>query len=169
MRSIFWLVIGLVLGVAGTGLSQLGWIVPPYPDLGHRLYGVKNETAAAVVLHALRATGGPGAKMAFDAGPTHQVVLDDGQRTVIGWFDAELSHIPTNGMSIAVADPRQAAEDAATILKAGGFTAEITAVKAGTATLQIIKSDALLGSALVYRRSWFLLDNPTSRPMPRIQ
>src|SRR4051794_10114155 len=78
--AIYILLIGLVLG--GIGGYILGNYKPcPLIDWGHRLYAVRDERAAAIVT-AILARNELGPRWAFDASPTHQVVLND-QRTVI--------------------------------------------------------------------------------------
>lgn len=161
------LIIVSLLGGFGIGLIVRGDTgVPPYPDPGHRFFGAKSESATAAMLRAIEKTAGYKPASAFDAGPTHQVVLNDGQRTVIAWLD-EGTDGPPNAMSFAVENPHTAAMSAAAELLRSGFTAKITSLVAGGADLVIVESNAMREHGLVFRKPWYRLDPPPGRPLPR--
>jgi hypothetical protein len=161
--------IGLILGILATILIISTWkrFLPPIPDPGHRLFGVRSEKAAAVLLRVMEQHG-MNAVMAFDAGPTHQVVLTD-QRTVIAWFDLETGNLEHNAISLAVSNPQPEAERALKILQDAGFEASATTIPMnGTEHLAVVASNAFDGNVLVFRKPWYKLGRPKQGSLPRL-
>ena len=166
-RSMAWFATGVAVTTLFFGIKDEGWVFPPTPDPGHRLYGAVSEKGAAAILQVL-ALSNLNPKLAFDAGPTHQVVLDDGQRTVIGWFDDAVGNVPKNAISIAVIDPVDAANKAAAIFNADGFASTVNTFKMPGGVLAAVSAKAFVDSAIVYRLPWFILGKPQPRPLPRL-
>src|SRR4051812_43267768 len=111
-KLFFGAVVGTIFGGVMVYLAISGIIVPPFPDTGYCVIGVRNPRAAAVLSEMLRASGGPGVKMAFDEGPTHHVLLDDA-RTIILWKDDTIKNLSQNVRYIAVSDPKASSRAAA--------------------------------------------------------
>ncbi len=165
--------IGYVLFfVAGSAITSLlyeatsGRFIPPLPDPGHRVFGATSESAAAAILHAIAATSDVSPKAAFDAGPTHQVVLGDDQRTVIAWFDPAAGNLPPNAISLAVNDPAMATQQAAAVFKNAGFSVQVHSISAGGAVLYVVVTNAFADAALVYRKPWYRMGHPAWRQVP---
>lgn len=93
---------------------------------GHNCWAVKNEDAAKAVGTIFSELLGLKEKFTFDPGTTHQTLFEDG-RTVLISHDNSMNGIklPPNGRSFPVKDPNAVAQQAATILKRAGFTAEV--------------------------------------------
>ena len=139
---------------------------PLWPDPGHRLYAVTDEKAAASIVRVLEANGLM-AWQAFDAGPTHQVVMRD-KRTVIAWFDAEFpTNFPRNGMSLVVDDPERSAFQATDELRYREYEANVHAFPVGKETLYGVTSSALIDNSLIFRKHWAAMGKPAMRPIPR--
>ena len=140
----------------------------PFPDMGHRLFGVKNEYAAEVLLAILNnfepSRTGLKKSWAFDSGPTHQIVMND-RVTVFAWFDKEADNLSKNAISLAVDNPKLAAVIAKHALQLSGFSAELfePAKDLPPDTLVLVETDALLGSALVFRKPFWRMPSPKLR------
>jgi hypothetical protein len=137
----------------------------PFPDQGHRLYGVPDDKARQVVVQILEEVGGLDEHFTFDAEPVHQTVMWDG-KTVIAYFDKEAESIPQNGMSIAVSNPRASAEQTVSMLKKAGYEAHWQDnIWKGMPenTLILVQSNAFKGWGLVYRLSALKMPYPKIR------
>ena len=134
-----------------------------FPDKGHRLFGVQDERAAQTLV-AILAENGLKKKWAFDAGPTHQIVMDDNM-TVIAWFDEAASKLPKNAISVAVDDPRNSAARAAMILLTKEYKASFSQPMKDLPdnTLWLVETDAMLGGGLVFRRPFWKMPTPKIR------
>lgn len=139
----------------------------PFPDRGHRCFGVNSEFARKTVIQILEITGNLKERFTFDAGPTHQTLLWDGH-TVINHLDAEASFDGRSGtaISLAVIDPRAAANRAAEILTDAGFTASIdesVMQELPPNHLILLQSNAFNGWVMIFRRSILRMPKPQTR------
>lgn len=129
----------------------------PVPDRGHRAYSIPGEEARLAVLQVLSRVGKLHERFTFDAGPTHQTLMWDGY-TVLNFLDrsnSDVSDLSGNAISLAVHDPRSAAEKALQILKARNFTAtarELADNNIPANHLIVIDSEAFDNWVLVFRR-----------------
>lgn len=140
----------------------------PFPDRGHRLYGVKDDHGRQIVVEMLRRVGGLDERFTFDSGATHQTLMWDGF-TVINYVDRRLEEalgVSSTGLSIPVADPHNAARKAEQILKASGYTATAffdIDTDLPSNHLAIVVSDAFDGWILVLRRPLIHMPVPKRR------
>jgi hypothetical protein len=142
----------------------------PVFDPGHDLFMTKDEAACALIV-SISADNGLSASAAFDAVPTHQVIMGD-QTTVYAWPDADLVDGDKPAKSYAVSDPRGNAEKAAERLKAAHYSAEIDEPIKDLAPglLVRLRTNALLNGCLVFRKPAFRgMPQPTWRKIPTVQ
>src|SRR5256885_2259702 len=102
----------------------------PFPDRGHRAYGLSSEEARKAVLKVLREVGGVKEHFTVRAGPTHQTLMWDGY-TVLNYVDTTnlgTNQLPSNAISIPVGDPQLSAEKALAILETCGYPSVITQI-----------------------------------------
>lgn len=160
------LVVGLFIFLSGlfVGGALIYTFPIPFPDQGHRLFGVRDEKAHFVLLNILEYNGGLKKSWAFDAGQTHQVVMNDNM-TVIAWFDPEVGDLPKNAISVAVNDPMFSAKVAVKVLRGSGYSAEIHQPMKDLPdnTLVLVKTNALINSALVFRKPFWKMPKPKLR------
>jgi len=137
----------------------------PLPDRGHRAYALAAEEARLPVLRGLSELG-LAERFTFDAGPTRQTLLSDGY-TVLNHLtsgDEGVKHLTANAISVAVKDPKAAAQSVAENLKASNFTAsilEITDAELPQNRLVVLESNAFADWVLVFRLH--ILKMPTVR------
>ncbi|QQG46257.1 MAG: hypothetical protein HYY55_00205 [Candidatus Niyogibacteria bacterium] len=152
------LFVGFIVGWAASNVFPL-----PFPDRGHRLFGVRDEKAAEAVIAVLEENG-LRKKWAFDAEPTHQVVMSDNM-TVIAWFDEAASKLPKNAISVAVDNPRSSAARAVAILRMKRYEASFSQPMKDLPdnTLYLVKTDAMPYSGLVFRKPFWKMPSPRIR------
>ena len=127
----------------------------PLPDRGHRAYSLPSEAARRTVL-TLLARFGLKERFTFDAGPTHQTLMQDGL-TVLNHLespDPDIAKLPGSAISLPVKDPRKAAGHAIELLRAAHFTASLKEITQDLPQnhLVVLESDAFDGWVLVFRR-----------------
>lgn len=99
----------------------------PFPDRGHRAFGVRDERARQTVIKVLGDVGGMKERFTFDSGASHQTILWDGF-TSINYVESEVReqmNLPGNGLSVPVGDPTASALKAIEILQKNGYTGRI--------------------------------------------
>ena len=137
----------------------------PFPDLGHRSYGVENATEGRAMEDVFKLFLGEPI-MRFDAGPTHQIVFKDG--TVILWLDSDFKehyHLSSSAPSFVCEDPNLVADSLVKFFETKGYSAQwfdvsdwkIPGQEFPQNTLTIIKTSAF-NETLVLRRH--VLDMP---------
>ena len=145
-------------------------------DRGHRVFGVRDTRAQAVVVELFRRVG-LSAQVRFRIGPTDQVLLRDGN-TVIHCLDAVArngDNLTGTGISMAVAEPEKAATEAIAFLNGAGYKAHrALAEESGLppAFLTVVELDAFFGWVLVFRRpGWRMarLKNIEYLSIPRVK
>lgn len=140
----------------------------PFPDRGHRAYGIPDEHVRGVVLRILSEIGNLKERFTFDAGPTHQTLMWDGH-TIINRLDTEYAgerRYSGNGLSLPVKSPTIAAERARTILTESGYTASVEEIADNDLPpdhLVVVTSNAFNEWALVFRRSLINMPRPKTR------
>lgn len=140
----------------------------PFPDRGHRVFGVRDEKTRVAVVKIIENLSGKKALYTFDSGDIHQTILADGYTSIhyIDDINECASDIPANAISIAVENPEQYAEKAISLLEAEGYEARIIEdVKTDLPVnyLVPVKSNAFLGWALVFRRPLLKMPKPKFR------
>ena len=137
----------------------------PFPDKGHRLFGVQDERAAQTLV-AILAESGLKKKWAFDAGPTHQIVMSDNM-TVIAWFNKEADNLPKNAISVAVDSPLRSSLSAINFLRRRGYKAflhlPMNKDPSDDGTLYLVETNVMLGGGLVFRRPFWKMPAPKIR------
>jgi hypothetical protein len=132
----------------------------PFPDRGHRLFGVPDTTAGDVVLRVLEGVGLP-VRMRFRSGPSRQALLWD-NTTVINCVDPVLGQSGT-ALSIAVRDPESAARRATMQLEQAGYKVrrlEGVDVDLPPNHLVVLTSDAFVDWALAFRLHMLRMPKP---------
>lgn len=137
----------------------------PFPDRGHRVFGVKDEQTRIVVVDIIEALSGKKSLYTFDAGAIHQTILADGY-TSIHHIDNRAAEIPANAISLAVENPRESADRAIEMLRAAGYEANLVeGVKMDLPPNHLvpIRSNAFDDWALVFRRPLMKMPRPKFR------
>ncbi len=154
------LVWAAVASVWALVVTLMWWRNPlPLPDRGHRAYALAREEARLPVLKALRELG-LAERFTFDTGPTRQTLLSDGY-TVLNHLSSgepSLDHLTANAISVAVKDPKAAAQGVARDLNASNYTAtiqEITDAELPPNRLVVLESNAFSDWVLVFRQHIF--------------
>lgn len=133
----------------------------PFPDRGHRTFGVPDTKAQKAVVSVLTKFGLP-LRFRFKSGPLDQALLWD-NTTVIHFLDPRLNH-SGNGISVVVADPESAAAWATSQLEAAGYTVqriEGTDRELPPSHVVVLTSSAFLSWAMVFRRHQLKMPQPT--------
>ena len=137
----------------------------PFPDRGHRIFGVADEHARATVIKIIENLSGRRAQFTFDSGDIHQTVLADGY-TSIHYIDNRPPDVPPSGLSIPVRDPMASAQKAIEMLQNEGYTASlIDKVETGLPPNHLVpvRSNAFQNWALVFRRPLLKMPRPKFR------
>lgn len=135
----------------------------PFPDHGHRCFGVRSEQARQTVVQVIEKIGGLQERFTFDFGPTHQTLMWDSS-TVINYLEDD-DRLGT-AISLAVSDPGTAAQEAAVILKNAGYTAFLdTTIDDGLPPnyFVLLQSDAFDGWVMAFRRPILKMPRPNIR------
>ncbi len=167
MISISWLLFVAIVSAVAVLAYRVGSYKqgPPLIDLGHRAYGVADEKTAQLTAQILDSVCGLRERFTFDAGPTHQTLLSDGQ-TVIMRLSEELrtgSKMTGNALSVVTRNPNEEAKRIVAILKVRGYTAEALPQfdmgrdRHGEPRLVVIQSSAFDHWELVLRRHSFAM------------
>ncbi len=144
----------------------------PFPDKGHRCYGVRNAEAQKVLIHLLHRYG---LKEVFtmDAGPSHQTILNDG-RTVIHFLEPEARGTIFTGTALSIRsnDPLCTAKFFEEILDGRGYRSEIHQPALGELSkdmLVVLKSEAFLGWELVITKPILQMPMPKRRKISSLR
>ncbi len=165
METVFliWAILTTVWAVVATILIFRNPL--PFPDRGHRIFGVANEQTRADVVRVIETLSGKRSQFTFDSGDIHQTILADGH-TSIHYIDNCPLDVPSSGISIPVEDPLASAQKAIEMLKAQGYTASlIENVKMDLPPnyLVPVRSNAFENWALVFRRPLLKMPRPKFR------
>ena len=168
MRKVLltWAIIATIWAIAATAMHFRNPL--PFPDRGHRTYGVPDERARQAVVRVLEQVTPLRERFTFDSGVTHQTLMWDGF-TVIHYLDAEeqkARHLSGNGLSVPVDDPLDSAKRAVQLLKAEGYQASIIeGIKFDLPEnyLVPVESNAFNDWALVFRRPLRRMPYPNIR------
>jgi hypothetical protein len=133
----------------------------PFPDRGHRLFGVSDEQARKAVLEVLKDSGLAG-RFRFRLGPSDQTVFWD-NTTVVHVLN-HASGLTGNGISLAVQHPERAAQHAIDLLTAAGYRAERLPPDSVSGMppkyLVVISCNAFNGWALAFRHHQLRMPKP---------
>jgi hypothetical protein len=160
---VVWAVVATVWATAATVLIFYNPL--PFPDRGHRIFGVRDERARSVVVKLIEMFTGKQSRYTFDSADVHQTIMGDGFTSIL-YLDNNQIGIPASGISIPVNDPLEAANKAVELLQNKGYTAEIIeSVKFDLPPNQLvpIKSNAFDGWTLIFRRSLVKMPRPEFR------
>lgn len=161
-----WAIIATIWAVAATIMHFRNPL--PFPDHGHRVFGVPDERTRQVVVKVLQEVTPLRERFTFDSGATHQTLMWDGF-TVIHYMDSDIQKARTlsgNGLSVPVDDPELSAKRAVELLRAEGYRADIIEginYDLPPNSLVPVESDAFNGWALVFRRSLINMPRPKVR------
>lgn len=163
MRVPLWLFVIVVIWAIAVTIFCFFRNPLPFPDRGHRCFAVPNENAARVVVTILGKLAGLRERFSFDPGPTHQTLLWD-NTTVIIYHDPIIreQELPPNGLSVVVSNPKESAQEAATMLRHAGFTATIedSLISGDDNKLIGLSSNAFDGWLMVFRRHILAMGKP---------
>jgi len=163
---LIWAIVATIWAIATTVMHFRNPL--PFPDHGHRAYGVPDERARQAVVKILQEVTPLRERFTFDSGATHQTLMWD-NFTVIHYLDSDIQKarsLSGNGLSVAVSDPQASAKRAVELLKADGYQAEIiTGINYDLPDgyLVPVQSNAFNDWALVFRRQLI------SMPYPKIR
>ena len=142
----------------------------PFPDRGHRVFGVQDERARKVVVAGLKEIGGLSPRFTFDSGPIHQTLMWD-NTTVIAYFDQAFltqKGLASNAISLAVEDPNATAASFAQYLRVRGGYSSVVVRDPDTNLppnhIALVTSNAFDDWILVFRRSILNMPTPNKRP-----
>jgi hypothetical protein len=132
----------------------------PFPDGGSRIFAAASPEAKDALV-ALLEQHGLKARFRADSGGVQRTILWDG--TIINHSSPEvldkLGH-PAGCIGLVAADPARAAEEAVVFLRARGFAAEVAPdIEAGL-PIVFVKTDALSGTVLNFRKSVIHMPKP---------
>jgi len=167
-RKIIWIwaIVATLWAVGATAMHIRNPL--PFPDRGHRAYGVPDEKARQTVVNILQEVTPLRERFTFDSGATHQTLMWD-NFTVIHYMDSDIQkakNVSGNGLSVAVDDPTASAKRAVELLKAQGYQAEIlTGINYDLPEgyLVPVTSNAFNDWALVFRRPLVKMPYPKIR------
>ncbi len=137
----------------------------PFPDRGHRVFGVKDEATRAVVVKLIETLSGKKSLYTFDSGDIHQTILADGF-TSIHYITRKPANISACAVSLAVKNPSVSAHEAIRLLQSEGFTANIVEnieTNLPPNHLVPVASNAFDGWVLVFRRPLLKMPRPQFR------
>lgn len=137
----------------------------PFPDRGHRVFGVKDEATRAVVVKLIETLSGKKSLYTFDSGEVHQTILADGY-TSIHYIDRKPPELSACAVSLAVKNPSVSAQDAIRLLQSEGFEANIVEnieTNLPLNHLVPVESNAFDGWVLVLRRPLLKMPRPQFR------
>lgn len=165
-----WILVWAILSTLwAVGVTAMHFRNPlPFPDHGHRTYGVPDEKARQAVVHVLEEVTPLKERFTFDSGATHQTLMWDGF-TVIHYLDSDIQQskkLTGNGLSVPVDDPLASAHRAIQILNQEGYQASIISginFDLPENYLVPVESNAFNGWALVFRRSLIKMPYPKVR------
>ncbi len=132
----------------------------PFPDGGSRIFAASSLEARDALV-ALLDQHGLKARFRADSGGVARTILWDG--TIINHSSPEvldkLGH-PAGAIGLVAADPAKAADEAVAFLRARGFAAEVAPdIEAGM-PIVFVKTDALSGTVLNFRKSVIHMPRP---------
>ena len=160
---IAWAILATVWAIVVTSLFIHNPL--PFPDKGHRVFGVKDEATRAIVVKIIENASGKKSRFTFDSGNLHQTILNDGY-TSIHYIDEKSENIAPCGISLAVENPLESAQEAIRLLEAEGFQANIIeGIKMDLPPnyLVPVQSNAFDGWCLVFRRPLIKMPKPKFR------
>lgn len=141
----------------------------PFPDRGHRIFGVPNEKARHDVVELLKKVSALRERWTFDSGEVHQTVMWDGF-TSIHYLDPEIQksrNLMGSGLSVPTNDPQGSAMTAVEFLRAAGYEAKLVEgmnFDLPPNHLIPVESNAFNGWNLVFRRPLHKMPFPKVRP-----
>ena len=140
----------------------------PFPDRGHRVFGVPDEEARRVVVELLKRVSPLKPRWTFDSSEVHQTLMWDGL-TSIHYLDPAVQksrNISGTGLSVPSKDPAKSAAEAVSFLKNAGYDASVVEginLDLPPNHLVPIQSSAFNGWNLVFRRPLYKMPFPKIR------
>jgi hypothetical protein len=140
----------------------------PFPDRGHRVFGVPDEEARRVVVDLLQRVSALKPRWTFDSGEVHQTLMWDGL-TSIHYLDPAVQqsrNILGTGLSVPTNDPARSASEAVSFLKQSGYEARVIEginLDLPPNHLIPVESNAFNGWNLVFRRPLYKMPFPKIR------
>ncbi|MEN9341807.1 MAG: hypothetical protein RIQ54_63 [Candidatus Parcubacteria bacterium] len=166
--TIFLLAWALVATILLVLVSYLHFVSNPlpFPDRGHRCYGVRDAKAQEILVRLLH-TFGLKEVFTMDAGPSHQTIMNDGS-TVIHYLDSnERAELFTGtALSIRFDDPLKMAKLFREAFTSVGYASRIyepTLSGLPPGSLYILVSEAFLGWELVITKPIMQMPMPNKR------
>lgn len=124
----------------------------PFPDRDYPVFSAKS-TPALIALEELMQLHGHVPRFRADSEDVERTIFSNG--TIINHpHQAMLERIgqPSAALGFVVADPEQAAREAVDLFRRNGFTAELVTDAEPGLPIAFVTTDALSGSALVFRK-----------------
>lgn len=131
----------------------------PFPDHGHRAFGVPNKKAEETVVDILEEAGLK-VRFRFRSGPSEHTLFWDNMTDIHRVDSSVQASLSGNGISVVVKDPEAAATRATERLEAAGFLVQRVDWGLSPKYLIVLTSDAFRDWALVFRRHQLRLPKP---------
>jgi hypothetical protein len=152
-RIVFYPALATVLLLAAWTISLVRDRNPlPFPDRDYHVFSAKS-TAALIALEELMQKHGHVPRFRVDSDEVERTIFSNG--TIINHpRQAILGRLgqPAAALGFVVADPEQAAEETAALLRRSGFTADVILDAEPGLPITFVTTDALSGSVIVFRK-----------------
>lgn len=150
---VFYPALGAVLLLAGWTTSLVRDRNPlPFPDRDYHVFSAKS-TPALIALEELMQLHGHVPRFRVDSDDVERTIFSNG--TIVNHpRQAMLDRLgqPSAALGFVVADPEQAAREAVDLFRRNGFTAELILNAEPGLPIAFVATDALSGSAIVFRK-----------------
>lgn len=156
----------LLVGMAAAVL--IGWMILalagrnplPFPDPGSRIFSAASAKGKDAIVELL---SGYGIRERFQAntGGVQRSIMWDG--TIINLPSAEVAEklgFPAASIGLVVKDPESSARSASDFLQSKGFTAEVVLDAEPELPIAFVKTDAMAGTVLNFRKHVIHLPRP---------
>lgn len=152
--------------IAFVALAGWTWLLAsgrnplPFPDGGSRIFAAASPEAKAAIVDVL-GRNGLRERFRVDTGGVLRSILFDG--TIINWSAPGVTRRlqgVTSAIGLVADDPAASAEEAAAVLRARGFSAEVVQDVEPDMPVVFVLTDAMPGTALNFRRHVIHMPRP---------
>lgn len=141
----------------------------PFPDRDYHVFSAKS-TPALIALEQLMQSHGHVPRFRIDSDNVERTVFSNG--TILNRpYQAMLDRLgqPSAALGFVVADPERAAREAADLFRKSGFTADVILNAEPGLPITFVTTDALSGSAIVFRKHVLKMGQKPPAWTPRTQ
>lgn len=140
----------------------------PFPDRDYHVFSASSPAALAA-LERLMQNFGHRPRFRIDSDQVDRTVFSNG--TIINHPHAQISDVlgkPGGALGFVVDDPQGAARESAQLLEAAGFRAEVILDAEPGLPIVFVKTNALIGGAVVFRKHVLKMGKKPPAWTPRI-